>query len=138
MPHCPCRQFTAAVSLMLVIACAGPVEAAEVGEQWEYSGTMDMMGMKMPVPATKVCTKAGGDTTPPVDKNCRLGDVKVSASRSSYRVVCGPPNPMEGSGEATRQGDTSQSVMRMKSSSGDVTVTTVGRKLGPCTPTRVN
>ncbi|MDO9312952.1 MAG: hypothetical protein Q7T97_00210 [Burkholderiaceae bacterium] len=138
MSRQPHLRFATAALLALLVAWSGPARAAQAGEQWEYSGTMDMMGMKMPVPPTKVCTPVGADTTPPVDKNCRLSDVKTTPSKSSYRIVCGPTNAMEGTGEATRQGDTSRSVLRMKSSSGDMTVTTVGRKLGPCTPTTTN
>ena len=44
----------AAASLLLSFVSLQPVQAAEVGEQWEYSGTMDMMGMKMPMPPSKV------------------------------------------------------------------------------------
>lgn len=124
----------AAASLLWAIAGFSPTHAAEVGEQWEYSGTMDMMGMKMPMPPSKICSKPGAESTPTADKRCKVSDVKTTASKTSYRVSCPPPDAMEGSGEAERKGDTIVSSFRMKSKDGEMRMTMTGRKLGACTP----
>ncbi|MFM9915380.1 MAG: DUF3617 domain-containing protein [Rhizobacter sp.] len=129
------RFQVAVIWLLLSISGSAPVQAAEVGEQWEYSGTMDMMGMKMPMPPSRVCTKAGTEATPTADMRCKVSDVKTAASKTSYRVSCPPPDAMEGSGEAERKGDTVVSTFRMKSKDGEMHMSMTGRKLGPCTPT---
>jgi hypothetical protein len=132
----PMSRFhaAAAASLLLSFVSLQPVQAAEVGEQWEYSGTMDMMGMKMPMPPSKVCTRPGAESTPTADKRCKVSDVKTTASKTSYRVSCPPPDAMEGSGESERKGDTVVSSFRMKSKDGEMKMSMTGRKLGPCTP----
>jgi hypothetical protein len=64
----------AAVVALAMFVGAGHLRAAPTKESWEYSGTMDADGMKVPLPATTVCVAADA-TTPPLDKNCKLSDV---------------------------------------------------------------
>jgi hypothetical protein len=121
--------------LLAAAACAGLAAAAmaATGEQWEYTQTMEMGGMKMPMPPMKVCTRPGKDVVPPADKRCQLTDLRTSGDRTQWKVVCTGPNAMEGSGEATRKGDRLDAVMHMKSKEGEMTMTSLGRRLGPCT-----
>lgn len=127
------RTLPPALALASALALSvGPATAAAPGESWEYSGQMQMMGMQMPMPPQQVCHKAGDTAVPPVDKRCKTQDIKATGSKATFRIVCGPPDPMEGSGEITRKGDRSEAVYRLKSTQGELVMTMNGRKLGPC------
>lgn len=111
-------------------------QAQEKGEQWQYQGNMEMMGMKMPVPASTVCQRADQkDMTPPVEKdsNCNVDDVSTQGNTTTFKMSCGEPNPMEGSGTATRTNDTMEMNYAMKSEQGEMKFTMNGKKLGECT-----
>lgn len=136
-PHAVLRAARSSLPPALSLSFAltfnvGAATAAPAGESWEYSGAMEMMGMKMPMPPQQVCHKAGETAVPPVDKRCATKDVKASGSKATFRIVCGPPDPMEGTGEMTRKGDRSEAVYRLKSKQGEMTMTMNGRRLGPC------
>ena len=121
-------------ALTLTLLAGAPLAAQPAGEEWEYQGAMEMMGMKMPLPATKLCQKAVQDMTPPVDSNCEVADVTTAGNTTSFTMRCGPPEPMEGSGTTTRTGDTLESRYTLKSAEGEMTITSTGRKLGDCVP----
>ena len=123
-----------AALMAAMLGVSAHAHAQAVGESWEYTGTMEMGGMKMPMPPTRACTGMGEASAPPVDPRCAVSDVKTSANRTSFRIVCGPPNPMEGSGESARTGDRIESRYRLKSSDGEMVMTLSGRKVGACTP----
>jgi hypothetical protein len=121
------------VILMLTAILAGARLAAQpAGEEWEYQGVMQMMGMKMPLPATKICQQAEQDMTPPMESNCTVSDVLTEGNTTSFTMQCGPPNPMEGSGTTTRTGDSLESLYTLKSAEGEMTITSTGKKLGSC------
>jgi len=71
---------------------------------------------------------------PPMQKNCKVTDVKVRGNTTSFKMECGPPQPMQGTGEMTRTGDRMEGHYTMKSPEGEMVMTTLGRKLGTCTP----
>ena len=122
-----------AAILMLAAALGSARLAAQgAGEEWEYQGSMEMMGMQMPIPATKVCQQPMQDMTPPVEGNCQVTDVRTEGTTTSFKMQCGPPNPMEGSGTTTRTGDSIESRYTLKSAEGEMTFATTGRKLGDC------
>jgi hypothetical protein len=119
------------VHLGLVLALGALPALAEPGIQWEYTGSMQVMGMQMPMAAVRVCSKPGSELTP-VDARCKFSDLTTSAKRTRYHVDCAGPDPMSGDGEIRRQGDTLLSVMHMKSAQGDMVLNQTGRKLGTC------
>lgn len=122
-------------SALIAALISLPLTAQQPGEQWEYQGNIEMMGMKMPVPATQVCQQAEKmDMTPPVDtnSNCSVADVKTSGNTTSFRMVCGDPTPMEGSGTTTRTGDQLDMNYTMKSEQGEMKFVMTGKKLGAC------
>jgi hypothetical protein len=110
--------------------------AAAAGEQWEYAMTVEMEGMKMPLPASKVCIKADEGHTPPVEKNCKLKDRKVSGATTTFHIVCGPPEPGELKGQFTRKGDRVEGRYTMTQDGEAMTVAAVGKKLGACDPSK--
>ena len=113
---------------------AAPGHAQTAGEAWEYTGSMEMEGMKMPIPPSRACALPGESATPPVDPRCKVTDLRTSGNKTTFQIVCGPPEPMQGSGESTRTGDRIDARYRLKSTSGEVAMTLNGRKVGTCTP----
>ncbi len=92
--------------------------------------------MKMPLPATKVCTRAEEGNTPPIDQHCKLKDRKITGGTTSFHIVCGPPQPSEMKGQFTRKGDRLQGRYTMTNADGEMLVTAEGRKLGACDPSK--
>ena len=111
-----------------------PAHAQTAGESWEYTGSMEMGGMKMPIPPTRACALPGETGAPPMDPRCKITSLKASGNKTTFQVVCGPPEPMQGSGESIRTSDRIDSRYRLKSSNGEMVMTLSGRKVGTCTP----
>jgi hypothetical protein len=125
----------ACTALILTATFATASLAAQAaGEEWEYLGNIDMMGMKMPLPPTKRCEKPDADKTPPVESNCKISDVKTAGNTTSFKIKCGPPEPMEGSGTTTHTNDTLDASYTLKTAEAEMVYTMTGKKLGPCTP----
>jgi len=131
----PVRVLRAAL-LLGAWVIAVPAHAQTAGESWEYTGSMEMEGMKMPIPPTRACALPGETGAPPVDPRCKITDLRASGNKTAFQVVCGPPEPMQGSGESTRTGDRIDTRYRLKSSQGEMVMTLNGRKVGTCTPGR--
>lgn len=126
------------VAIMALAALVGaPCAVAQpTGEEWDYALTMEMEGMKMPLPSSKVCVRPDEGNTPPMDKNCKLKDRKVSGNTTTFHIVCGPPEPGELKGQFTRKGDRVEGRYTMTQGSDTMTVVAVGRKLGACDPSK--
>lgn len=123
----------AAIAALALAAAVGPAKAAgSQGEEWDYAMTVEMAGMKMPLPPSKVCVRPEDGNTPPVDKNCELKERKVSGATTTFRIVCGPPEPGELKGQFTRRGDRVEGRYTLKQGSDAMTVLANGRKLGAC------
>jgi len=136
MKKYPYSPVVVLASLPLLALAPLPAAAQPNGEQWEYSMAIDMGGMKMPLPATKVCTRPDEGNTPPVEKHCQLKEHKVSGATTNFRIVCGPPEPGEMKGQFTRKGDRVEGRYTMKQGGETMTVISNGRKLGMCDPSK--
>lgn len=131
------RMVLAAAALAGALGSgAGTVSAQSKGESWEYAMTVNMDGMKMPMPPSTVCVRPEDGHTPPVEKHCTLKDRKVSGATTTFHIVCGPPEPGEMKGQFTRKGDRVEGRYTMKSADGEMAVTSDGRKTGACDPSR--
>lgn len=128
------RVIWIGLSVTAAIFTASSLAAQTAGEQWEYQGTMEMMGMKMPIPPSKQCQRPDAAKTPPVQNNCKLSDVQVRGNTTSYKIQCGPPQPMEGSGQTVSTGDRLDATYKMKMAEGEMTYVMTGKKTGSCTP----
>ncbi|MCX8113815.1 MAG: DUF3617 family protein, partial [Burkholderiaceae bacterium] len=120
----------------LSCAAAAPAGAQPRGEEWDYTLTVHMDGMQMPLPATKVCARPDEGNTPPVEKHCHIKERKVSGATTSFRIVCGPPEPGELKGQFTRKGDRVQGRYTMTQGRDTMTVVAVGTRLGACDPSK--
>ena len=124
--HLPVVAFAALVSCALAHAAGG--------EQWEYSMAIVMPdGSSMPMNTVKACRSAAAALRPAPQANCKVEDFKSSGNTASYRLVCGPPQPMTMSGEVTRNGDTTTSTIHMQQNGQDMVMKQSSRKLGSCT-----
>lgn len=131
MPRSPRHFPRLRAHFGLALALAALPALAEPGIQWEYTGSMQMSGVQMPMGAVRLCIKAGSELTP-ADPRCKYSQVNSTASRTRYHVECGGPDPMSGEGEISREGEVLKSVMRMKSAQGEMVLNQTGRKRGSC------
>ncbi len=133
MKNKQCHLACVALALAMTIA-SHPLAAQSAGEEWEYQGNIDMMGMKMPIPPTKRCQNpAEENITPPVDSNCEVKDVMTEGNTTNFRIVCGEPDPMEGSGTTTHTDDKVDVSYTMTAEGAVMAFTMTGKKLGACT-----
>ena len=123
------RLNTALLTLGLLAAPA--LALAAEGEQWEYTGQVDVEGMKMSMPPTKTCIKVG---TPPVaqlDKGCVV-DNKLGPNGGTFTFKCPAPNAMEGRGELRFTADTMSATIKATSEGQTMQIQQTGRKTGRC------
>lgn len=130
----PFRDTAFAAALSLGLCCQAALAAS--GENWDYAMSIEMAGMKMPLPPAKVCARPEEGNTPPVDRNCEIKERKVSGSTTTFRIVCGPPEPGELKGQFTRTGDRVEGRYTMTQDGESMTVVALGRKLGACDPSK--
>lgn len=107
-----------------------PAHAAD-GEQWEYTGQVDAGGMKIAMPPTKTCVKAGTTPQPQMDKGCTV-DNKLGPTGGTFTFKCPPPNAMDGQGEMKFGADTMSATLQAKSEGRTVLIQQSGRKTGRC------
>ena len=131
MPHHHLLKKTA-WALPLWLALTSTASLAAPGEEWEYQGTLDMMGMKMPIQPTKRCQGKDDPMTPPMESHCQFTDVKRSGHTTRFAFRCSKPDEGSGSGTITVTGTTLQSDYTIKTPDGEGTVKLNGRKLGAC------
>ena len=92
------RIFTAA---LLAAGFTGLVQAqAPVpGDKWKVQTSMQMGGMSMPMGTNQVCVpRSRRDNTPPMEipKNCTVSNLKASARRMTFDMVCTGKDAMSG------------------------------------------
>lgn len=126
-----CLRFFATV-FFLTLAHPGIGGAASVGEEWEYQGTAEMMGMKMPVGPAKHCQRGNEPSTPPMEGNCTFSNVTKQGTTTKFDFACAPPDEITGSGIAILKDGQIITKYAMKSDGRDGTVTLVGKKIGKC------
>lgn len=95
-----------------------------------------MGGMRMQLPAAKVCARPDEGNTPPVDKHRQIAELKASGATTGFRIVCGPPEPAERKGRFTRNGRRVQGRYAMTQGGESRTVVADGKRLGACDPPR--
>jgi len=127
------KYYGLCAMVLTLLLASSPLVAQQAGEEWEYQGNMDMMGMKMPIPATKRCQNpAEENNTPPVESNCEVKDVVTEGNTTRFNMVCGEPEPMQGSGTTTRTDDTVDMKYSMTAEGAVMAFTMTGKKLGAC------
>lgn len=126
--------LTACLSLATLSAAAqgGP------DELWDMSTRMEMAGMPGQTFNMQSCMKKG-QTQPDrmnQDRNCKVAEQRTVGNKTTWKIVCGGPNPVTGEGEVTRTRDTMNGRIRMTGKRGnepfDMTTVMSGRLVGTC------
>jgi hypothetical protein len=128
----------------LALALAGvalaPLAVAQGGpdELWNMTTRMEMAGMPGQTMNQQVCMEKG-ETRPErmqQDPNCKVTEQRRTGNKMTWKVVCSGRDPMTGTGEMTRSGDTLSGRMRMQGKSGgdsvDMTIVYSGTRAGAC------
>jgi len=107
--------------------------------QWELITTMDMPGMPIEMPPTKIkhCyTKEDvkdQKKTISTDKNCTVTDLKQSGNKVTWKMKCTGKNAGVFSGETVyKGGDAYESTMKMQTEGHTVNMKVKARRLGDC------
>lgn len=117
----------------LLLAGSASVNAANTDELWEITNSMEMEGMSIPASTQNSCIAKNQPYKPePEDKNCTVSDVRVSGSRTTWKMRCTGKDAMEGTGDMTKTASTLKGVMTMKTQGEQMTMKMSGRIIGKC------
>ena len=133
-----------AVCCVVGLSCVALAQIPAREGQWEITVQMEMPGMPMKLPATKVTqclTKEDladpGKSAPkgPKDMNsdCQTSDYKVDGNKVTWTMECKGKDAMTGSGEIVFAADSYDGWMKMKTAGTEMTMTYTGQRLGDCT-----
>jgi len=118
----------------LFIAGSGP------DDLWEIATKAEMSGMSMPAQTSQVCIRKGrnvGEASVPKQDNCKVTEMKTTGNKTTFAMECTGQEPMSMRGETTATPTTFDTRMSMKGtkkgSDVDMTMTSVGKRLGACT-----
>ena len=106
--------------------------------QWEMITTMDIPGMPVKMPSTKIehCfTKEDvkdQKKTISTDKNCTVTDLKQSGNKVTWKMKCTGKNPGDFSGETVFKGDSYDSTMKMETQGQTMNMKVKAKRLGNC------
>ena len=130
-----------AISARAADAGAAPA-GNETGDLWEVSSKMSMEGMPMELPAqtSSLCTPKTW-TEPPAPKNpqqeCTNSDFQQDGSKATWKITCGAPHPMTGTGEIVRDGDAAYTgSIKLVAEEGNMTIKLDGRRVKACDPSK--
>lgn len=126
-------RFPVALSLAAWLAASGAAPAfGAVGEEWEYTISIQAQDMNVPPYPVKMCMEPAQGDIPPLEPHCKLKSSSISGGTTSFHIVCGPPEPGDVKGQLTRKGDRVEGNYTFVSQGEQMKMTTVGRRLGKC------
>ena len=105
---------------------------------WELTTTMEMPGMPIKMPPTKIkhCyTKEDvkdQKKTISSDKNCTVTDLKQSGNKVIWKMKCTGKNAGVFSGETVFKGDAYDSTMKMQTQGQTMNMKVKAKRLGNC------
>ena len=105
---------------------------------WEMITTMEMPGMPMSMPPTKIThcyTKEDvkdQKKTITTDKNCTVTDIKQSGNKVTWKMKCTGENAGVFSGETVYKRDAYDSTMKMQSHGQTMNMKVKAKRLGNC------
>ena len=105
---------------------------------WEVITTMDMPGMPMQMPPTKLkhCYSKEDvkdqKKTITTDKNCTVTDLKQSGNKVSWKMKCSGKRAGVFSGETVYHGDSYDSTMKMNTQGQVMNMKVKAKRLGNC------
>lgn len=135
--------------LILAVCCVGALSGIALAQiaaregKWEITVEMEMPGMPMKLPATKVTqclTKEDladpGKSAPrgPKDNsNCQTSDYKVDGNKVTWSMECKGKEAMTGTGEIVFAADSYDGWMKIVTAGTEMTMTYSAERLGECT-----
>lgn len=124
-----------AAAMSVVVVALSIVSGQSVpGEKWRQTMTVQVAGMSMPMGTHEVCAPAGKpESLLQPDKNCVATNVTVTGNTTTAHISCTGKDAMEGTIEATVQGERMTAKIRAKTGDGDeIAMTMDSQKLGAC------
>lgn len=130
----------AAIAVLFALVLPVTCFAAETMREgyWELTSTMEMPGMPMKMPPTKVkhCyTKEDvkdQKKTINTDKNCTVTDLKQSGNKVTWKMKCTGQNAGVFSGETVYKTDAYDSTMKMQTEGQTMNMKVKAKRLGNC------
>jgi hypothetical protein len=106
---------------------------------WEITTTMEMAGMPFQQPPQTVrhCVTPqearDAEKTVPKDEHCKITDLKSSAGKVSWKLVCSGEMAGKGEGEIEYHGDSAyDGYTRMQAEGMTMTMKYRGKRIGDC------
>lgn len=130
--------FAAALAAAVSAAPAVPAFAAPqmTPGMWEYTVKVEMPGMNMPGNTVKQCYTpadvADSRKALPVDKHCDVSDMKTEGNTVSWKMRCGGPQAMSGSGTMTLEPTRTSGIIKMSTQGMNMTEHIEGKRIGDC------
>jgi len=106
--------------------------------QWELITTMEIPGMPMEMPPTRIkhCYSKEDvkdqKKTITTDKNCTVTDLKQSGNKVTWKMKCTGQNPGVFSGETVFKTDAYDSTMKMQTEGHSMNMKIKAKRLGNC------
>ena len=132
------KKIAVVVLSALLIPAAGFAGETMREGYWELTTTMEMPGLPMMVPPTKVkhCyTKEDvkdQKKTISTDKNCTVTDLKQSGNKVTWKMTCTGENSGVFTGETVYKSDAYDSTMKMQTQGQTMNMKVKGKRLGNC------
>lgn len=128
------------IAMLSALALSSTCFAADTMRDgyWELVTTVDMPGMPMSIPPTKMkyCyTKEDvkdQKKSISTDKNCTVTDLKQSGNKVTWKMKCTGKNAGDFSGETVFKRDSYDSTMKMKSQGQTMNMRVKARRIGDC------
>jgi hypothetical protein len=131
---------TVAIAILSILALSFTAFAADTMRdgQWELVTTIEMPGMPMQIPPTRIkhCyTKEDvkdQKKTISTDKNCTVTDLKQSGNKVTWKMKCTGQNAGDFSGETVYKRDAYDSTMKMVTQGSTMNMKINAKRLGNC------
>ena len=128
------------VPILSILAIPAICSAADLMRegQWELTSTMEMPGMPMQIPPTKIkhCYSKedvkDAKTAVNTDKDCKVTDLKQSGNKVTWKMKCTGEKSGEFSGDTVFKKDSYVSNMKMSSEGMTMKMQVNAKRLGDC------
>lgn len=124
----------------LALAAARAADGSENGTKWRVTTSMSGLGMNLPARTTEICATGDQQDRPSPasqNKDCSFTETSHSGNTVKYAMRCTGREAMQGEGEVTYTPDHYTGHFHLKMSSGEMSMTYEGTKLGACNGTEL-
>jgi hypothetical protein len=133
LPMRSIRTLTGLAFSTLMLSAPSAFAKPGDGYIWEYTSSMQMSGMNMPMPAVKRCQLAGtSEKTPPMQGKCTVSNLQTNGNTTSFEMSCPPPDEMKGKGSSTVTETTMDAEWTFSSADGEMAMKMHGERKEAC------